>query len=266
MPKIFVSYRREDNADAAQAIYDKLADHFGAESVVFDVNTIAPGVDFVQFLNRQVNECDALLAVIGDHWLDLRTTDGTRRIDDREDFVRIEIAAALRRKIPVIPVLVGKASMPSSAQLPRGLKRLSRSNAAEVRAGRDWQTHLERLVRDVGHSIATGEAKTDSDTRDQTARRARGGSESSWTPRRWGCQVSVSVAILVLGLVIYGGIIFLTKPANIPGFVLIEPGKFIMGSPQYEPGREDDETQHQVTLTEGFYLGQYEVTQAQYEG
>ena len=89
-----------------------------------------------------------LLAVIGDRWLDLQTADGRQRIDDPEDWVRIEIEAALKRGIPVIPVLIGNTSMPAAAQLPNELKPLSRRNAAEVRPGIDLKTGLERLVRD----------------------------------------------------------------------------------------------------------------------
>ena len=88
MPKIFISYRRDDSAYVAQIINDKLAEH---HDVVFDVDVIPKGVDFVEFLNQQVRECDVLLAVIGDRWLDVRGKDGSRRLDDPNDFVRIEI-------------------------------------------------------------------------------------------------------------------------------------------------------------------------------
>jgi hypothetical protein len=77
MPKIFISYRRDDSAYPAQSIYRGLATHCGAESVVFDVNTIPKGVDFVQYLNQQVSECDVLLAVIGGTWLDVAAAVGS---------------------------------------------------------------------------------------------------------------------------------------------------------------------------------------------
>jgi len=149
MAKVFISYRRDDSAYAAQSIYHKLVGHYGAECVVFDVDSIPPGEDFVEYLHQQVSECDVLLAVIGDRWLE-RGQDGKRRVDNPKDWVRIEIHAALKRKIPVIPVLVGKVAVPTADDLPRGIKALSRRNATEVRGGRDFQTHLERPSRSSG--------------------------------------------------------------------------------------------------------------------
>lgn len=152
-PKVFISYRRKDSPYAAQAIYDKLVAHYGANSVVFDVDTIPLGVDFVAYLNDQVGQCDALLAIIGDNWIEARKDDGTRRLDDPDDFVRIEIEAALRRSIRVIPVLTGQVAMPRKDDLPRGMKALADRHAAEVRTGHDLPHHLERLVRGMDHSF-----------------------------------------------------------------------------------------------------------------
>jgi hypothetical protein len=132
MPRFFISYRREDSAYPAQAIYDRLKVRFGPDSAIFDADTIPLGVDFVKFLDGQVRKCDILLAVIGDTWATIQRPDGKRRLDDPEDFVRIEIAAALKRDIPVVPVLVGNASVPRPQELPPNLKMLARRNAAEL--------------------------------------------------------------------------------------------------------------------------------------
>ena len=149
MPKIFICYRRADSEYPAHSIYDALASRFGQENVFFDVDTIPVGLDFHGVLNEAVSQCDVLLAVIGDHWLNAQDTTGKRRLDDPDDFVRIEIEAALSRNIPVIPVLVGRATVPKADDLPDSLRGLARRQATEVRAGRDLRSHLERLVRDI---------------------------------------------------------------------------------------------------------------------
>jgi hypothetical protein len=121
MAKIFICYRREDSKGPAQWIYNNLVDHFGSESVVFDVDTIPLGTDFRKYLNKEVNKCDILLAVIGDQWKEILK----QRLDEPNDFVRIEIQAALYREIPVVPILVGSTPMSSEKDLPQELAGLS---------------------------------------------------------------------------------------------------------------------------------------------
>lgn len=150
MAKIFICYRREDSAYPAQQIYGDLTAHFGYESVIFDIDTIPFGIDFREYLNNEVSKCDILLAVIGDKWIEILN----QRLDEPNDFVRIEIHAALERDIPVVPILVGKASMPLEKNLPPELTKLAYRNAAEVRAGPDLQTHLKRLISGLDRTIA----------------------------------------------------------------------------------------------------------------
>lgn len=142
MPKIFICYRREDSAYPAHQIYGILANHFGPESVVFDVDTIPLGVDFRKHLNEEVSKCDILLAVIGDKWIEMLK----QGLDEPNDFVRIEIKAALGREIPVVPVLVGNASVPNEKNLPSEIAGLAYMQGAEVRAGPDLKIHLKRLI------------------------------------------------------------------------------------------------------------------------
>lgn len=156
-PKVFVCYRRVDSEYPAQFIHDKLASHFGDDAVFFDVDSIPLGRDFHGILNEAVGRCDVLLAVIGDQWLTLKNAAGQRRIDDPDDFVRIEIEAALQRQISVIPVLVGRASVPGPEDLPPTLRGLARRQATEMRPGRDFPTHLDRLVRDVEQAMNVAE-------------------------------------------------------------------------------------------------------------
>ncbi len=148
-PKIFLSYRREDSIDVAGRIHDRLAAHFGANSVFMDVDSIPFGVDFRTYLGDWVGKCDLLLAVVGDRWLEVHDADGNPRLRDPADFITIEISAALQRAIPVIPLLVGKAAMPKLSQLPPTLSQLAYRNAAEVRSGRDFHTHMDRLIRGI---------------------------------------------------------------------------------------------------------------------
>lgn len=149
MPKLFISYRRNDSDFPAHQLYEVLVDKFGQESVFIDVDTIPPGVDFRTHLKEWVGRCDVLLAVVGSHWLEARHSNGTRRLDDPRDFVRIEITAALERQIPVIPVLVGRVSMPNENDLPPGLQEFSYRNAVEVRSGRDFDHDVGRMLKGI---------------------------------------------------------------------------------------------------------------------
>ena len=123
---VFISYRRDDSAASAGRVYDRLARRLGAENVFFDVDNIPPGVDFVDVLSERVGKCDALVAVIGRDWTSAAGKDNRRRLDDPNDFVRIEIEAALTRGVRVIPVLVEGAAMPGADELPESLKKLAR--------------------------------------------------------------------------------------------------------------------------------------------
>lgn len=145
MPRIFISYRRKDTDYETTAIYNVLAAHFGRGDVFMDVDSIPPGEDFVDFLHREVGRADVVLVVIGQDWLIDRQ--GNRRLESPDDFVRIEIEAALQRRIRVIPLLVKDATMPPGNELPKSIRRLTRLQAFSVRPGRDFQLDLTRLVR-----------------------------------------------------------------------------------------------------------------------
>src|SRR5271165_4570031 len=141
---VFISYRRDDTGGFAGRLYDRLASRLGRENVFFDVDTIPPGRDFIEVLTERVANCDALLAVIGKHWV-LSADSTKRRLDDPEDFVRIEIEAALSRNVPVIPVLVDGAAMPRPEDLPDSLRKLIRRQAVEITHAR-FDSDAERLT------------------------------------------------------------------------------------------------------------------------
>src|SRR5881296_2422892 len=120
--KIFINYRRGDDPGNTGRLFDRLQEAFQPTQLFMDVDSIAPGLDFVRVLEEQVGQCDALLAVIGTRWLDARDQHGNRRLDDPNDFLRIEIESALKQNKRVIPVLVGEARMPRPDELPEGIR------------------------------------------------------------------------------------------------------------------------------------------------
>jgi len=130
--QIFVSYRREESRRSARSLYDRLCRDFDPKKIFMDINAIALGDDFLKAIEKTVGECDVLIAVIGNNWLTSKDDHGNRKLDNSEDFVRIEIATALKRGIRVIPVLVGGASMPSENDLPEDLKPLVRRIALAI--------------------------------------------------------------------------------------------------------------------------------------
>jgi multiple sugar transport system substrate-binding protein len=130
--RIFISYRRQETAWPARQLYDVLVEHFPAEEVFKDVDNIDPGDEFVERITAAVKSCDVLLALIGPTWLTITNKRGQRRLDDPEDYVRLEIETALTRKIRVIPILVDEAQMPGADELPATLAPLVRRNAVEI--------------------------------------------------------------------------------------------------------------------------------------
>jgi hypothetical protein len=153
MARIFISYRREDSSAAAGRLHDRLQDHYGRDNVFMDVDNIEPGLDFIEVIERTVASCDVLIALIGRQWLTITDADGQRRLDNPEDFVRYEIATALKRNIRVIPALIQGALMPRAPQLPEDLQPLTRRNALELSDAhfhRDVDGLIEALHRVLG--------------------------------------------------------------------------------------------------------------------
>jgi len=142
--KIFINYRREDSRGEARGLFDRLSIRF-PRRVFMDVSVLDPGVDFVQAIDKEVSGCDAFVVVIGKDWLTSKDSNGQRRLDDPQDFVRLEIASALKRNIPVIPALVGGAAMPTVTDLPADLHPLTRRNAVYL-TDQGWDDDVHRLV------------------------------------------------------------------------------------------------------------------------
>jgi TIR domain len=143
--RIFISYRRDDSGVWAGRLYDRLSQRFGRENAFMNIDTIDPGLDFVEVIQEAVGSCDALIAVIGRQWLTSTDAVGQRRLDNPEDFVRVEITAALKRNIRMIPVLVQGAPMPRSTDQPGVLQSLSRRNALGISETR-FHSDVDRLI------------------------------------------------------------------------------------------------------------------------
>lgn len=142
---IFISYRRQESSHFAGRLYDRLSDHFGEGLVFIDVDGIKPGVDFMQAINDALATCGVLLAIIGPHWLNATDELGCRRLEAPNDIVRVEIEAALTRKVRIIPILVENAVMPTRHDLPDSLASFVRHNALVVRH-ESFRQDTERLV------------------------------------------------------------------------------------------------------------------------
>jgi hypothetical protein len=151
--QIFISYRREDSAALAGRLFGRLSDDFPSKQIFMDVYSIDFGENFVETIKETVGSCDVLIAVIGKSWLTSRDQEGQRRLDNPDDFVRLEITTALqRRDIRVIPVLVDGALMPQSRDLPDDLKTLVELNALQLNHDR-FGTDSERLASAVAAAL-----------------------------------------------------------------------------------------------------------------
>ena len=148
MTKIFISYRRKDDPYAARGVNDALCKRFGKRNVYFDLEAIQAGLDFRKQIDDMVAQCDVMLVVIGDKWLQLDESDHSR-IEDDDDLVSLEVSSALKRDIPVIPVLVGSASIPAKEMLPEPIQSLIYRQAVEVRATANFNAQIEDLIRNI---------------------------------------------------------------------------------------------------------------------
>jgi hypothetical protein len=147
MPKIAISYRRTES-DATGRIYDRLVQRYGEESIFRDIDTIPFGADFRKAVDEALADVDALIAIVGPQWRGINE-DGSARITEENDLVRIEIETALKRGIPLIPVLIGSAIMPKATELPESIRDFSFRNAATIDSGRNFNNDIERVMRSI---------------------------------------------------------------------------------------------------------------------
>jgi hypothetical protein len=145
--QVFISYRREDSEGITGRIYDRLVQQYGKEAIFKDVDSIPLGINFRQHLDSAVSECEIVLVIIGNAWLGATDESGKHRIDSPRDFVRIEVESALRRNIPIIPLFVQNAKMPSEETLPDSLKELVFRNGMTIGYDPNFHSDIDRLIR-----------------------------------------------------------------------------------------------------------------------
>ena len=290
MAGIFISYRRQESTKDARSLYERLRGEFGREGVFIDLEGLDYGVDFVESLGRQLEGCQVLLALIGPHWLTAKDARGRRRIDDENDFVRIEVRTALDRGIRVVPVLIDGAPMPVTEELPADLQRLVRLQALDLDFKR-FDQDVGRLVSVISKLLGKG----------SLPKPLMQPPPPPPPPGHWKTVaiVSVLVAAAVGGYALKPGPapapvaetevavtpvdapvpappVSLPDPipagkkfrdcedAACPWMVVVPAGSFMMGSPADEPGHFDQEgPQHLVSISK-FAMGQFEVTQGQW--
>jgi len=175
--QVFLSYRRSDAGGHAGRLADSLAARLGVDHVFQDVQAIAPGEDFTSAIDRALDHSNAVLAVIGPGWLDAAGPEGDRRLFEPGDYVHLELARALDRGVPVVPVLVGGAALPAAGDLPADLGSLVHRQAAVLHDA-TWHEDVGGLVRRL-----EGERPT------PTGRRAR---------RRWPVAAGIGAAVVLV--------------------------------------------------------------------
>jgi len=190
--RIFVSYRRGDSGHAGR-LYDALTSRFGPDHVFMDIDTIDPGVDFAEVINREVTSCDVVIALIGRGWVNATDAKGQRRLEDPDDFVRLELESALARDIVLIPACVQGAGIPSPHELPPSLAPLVRRQGIELRDV-GWHDDVGRLIRRL-QRIAEG--SVEGERPQPPARQATAESmPRSWRSKRLLAAVALVVAAL----------------------------------------------------------------------
>ena len=152
---LFISYRRSDAGPYARLLQVQFAKRLPGTPVFMDLDSIEAGTDFAEAIKAGVNSCRVLVALIGPKWLDLRDKEGRRRLDNPDDYVRLEIRSALERRVRVIPVLIDGTEMPQRRQLPDDLSKLATLNALQMGYDR-YEYDETRLITAIKKAIATG--------------------------------------------------------------------------------------------------------------
>ena len=210
MRAIFISYRREDSEGQAGRLFNDLARHFGEDSVFMDVAGIEAGRDFRLVIDENVATCGVLLAMIGKSWIDAKDESGRRRLEDPMDFVRLETASALKRDIPVVPVLVHGARMPRTEQLPEDLAPLAYRNGVELTHAR-WDSDVQVLIKALSRYVESQHPDADRANTGSPAR-VPGKAENAGTVRPPGTvdnkpAGSAQTPKTSLGMIIAGSVV-----------------------------------------------------------
>jgi uncharacterized membrane protein YgcG len=221
MPRIVISYRRNDSAATAGRIADQLKARYGEDSVFMDIDNIPFGVDYRTHIKGELLKSEILVVVIGPRWFAV-APDGRQRILNEADPVRVEIETALREHVPVLPVLVDDATMPAVHELPDSLNNFAFLNAAVVDTGRDFRHHMDRLIRaldqiTVGTRPVTG--AEGSPDKPQIVAPAVEANRPRPTSRSWLFLAAVPlVCLLAAGLWFFGPALRSPDQARFPAY------------------------------------------------
>src|SRR5262245_23391653 len=211
MRAIFISYRRDDTEGQSGRLYDDLVRRFGEGLVFMDVAGIEAGRDFRKAIDENVASCGVLLAVIGPTWLDAKDETGVRRLDNPMDFVRLETASALKRDIPVVPVLVRGARMPKSEHLPDDLKELAYRNGVELTHAR-WDSDVEVLIKALQRHLPDENPPPSETHKALAPETPKIGGERPYKKSRRTAIAVIAAAIVVAAIVgVFGARIIWTK-------------------------------------------------------
>jgi hypothetical protein len=178
---IFISYRRDETAGYAGWLSDALNDCFGEHRVFRDIDSIEPGLDFVEAIERAIDSSDVVLVVIGKNWLTATDESGQPRLQNPDDYVRLEIASALKRNIRVVPLLMPGASMPHRNELPDDLVGLTRRNAFPMNDS-SWRDDARRLIGQL-ERVVEGSERNRIRERDKSPQGSPPGSFHTRLPR-----------------------------------------------------------------------------------
>jgi formylglycine-generating enzyme required for sulfatase activity len=264
--KIFISYRRDDSAGMAGRLHDRLATKFGRQAIFMDVDSIQPGRNFANELDKQVASCDVFLPIIGPNWLDAKDENGHRRLERADDFVRLEIASALRRGRMVIPVLVDGAAMPNVFNLPDDLKQLVYHNAVDLRHAR-FGTDADVLIHAIGNNPFLSVNRRAWIAAGLVLVLASGGAALWWwRPNSLAISSVASVSIGLKGqarteMIAAGSGKSFRDCEHCPEMVVVPRGTYLMGSPEIN----EESPQRLVAIEKPFAVGKFEVTRAQFE-
>src|ERR1700686_5256903 len=143
MPRISISYRRDDSGAITGRIFDRLVARYGRDAIFRDIDDVPIAVDFRHHVDRMLGASDIVLAIVGPHWVGPQGSHS--RLANEADPVRVEIETALRKGVPLVPVLVLGATMPRVGELPEGLHDFAYRNAVQIDVGQDFDVHMERL-------------------------------------------------------------------------------------------------------------------------
>ena len=194
MARIAISYRRSDSQDITGRIFDRLVMHYGKSTVFRDIDSIRPGIDFRTQIADALKATDVLLVVVGPHWLG-RGEGAASRMDNEADPVRIEVETALKRDIPIIPVLVHDVKMPEVGELPGSLRDFAFRHAVSVDGGRDFDHHIEGLIRSLDQFFG-GAARGPEDIVPPDARKPS-------VLKKYGLVGGLAAVVIVLAAVLF---------------------------------------------------------------